>query len=166
MSSNPTGLEAIQHTEALYLWDPTILLIPLSYEALWLMILLIGVSGSTLSLELAAPPLQLPGTLHFCFAFFLVRKIGTGPMFCTWDATTAWLHEHCVGLCLGSETSNPRPPKQSTGIKHYFTGPVTGCTPFEKHLLVCYLALVKIEYLTYGGSVTLQSDILGWDIWV
>lgn len=34
MSSNPTGLEAIQHTEALYLWDPTILLIPLSYEAL------------------------------------------------------------------------------------------------------------------------------------
>ena len=28
------------------------------------------------------------------------------PLFCTWDATTAWLMSG-VGLCLGSEPTNP-----------------------------------------------------------
>uniref|UniRef100_A0A8C4MNW3 Monoamine oxidase B n=1 Tax=Equus asinus asinus TaxID=83772 RepID=A0A8C4MNW3_EQUAS len=35
------------------------------------------------------------------------------PLFCMWDATTAWLDKQCVGLCLGSEPANPRLPKQN-----------------------------------------------------
>ena len=38
------------------------------------------------------------------------------PPFCTWDTTTAWLDEWCVGPHLGSEPTNPGPPKQSTNL--------------------------------------------------
>ena len=35
-----------------------------------------------------------------------------------WDATTAWLDEQCVGLCLGYKATNPRLHK----LNHYATG--------------------------------------------
>ena len=50
--------------------------------------------------------------LFFSFLFFLVKKIGPEltsvanlPLFCMWDATTAWLDEQCVGVCLGTEST-------------------------------------------------------------
>ena len=53
----------------------------------------------------------------FCF---LVRKIvpeltsvANLPLFCMWDATTAWLDEWCVGVHPGSEPMNPGLPKLS-----------------------------------------------------
>ena len=35
------------------------------------------------------------------------------PLFCMWDAATAWLDEQCVGPCLGSEPTNSGPLKWS-----------------------------------------------------
>ena len=64
--------------------------------------------------------------------FLLARKNGTEltsvanlPLFCMWDATTAWLDERCVGLCLGSKPTNPWLPKQSlqTEPLHHRAGP-------------------------------------------
>ena len=52
---------------------------------------------------------------------FFVRKIGPEltsvtnlPLFCMWDATTAWFDERCGGLHQGSEPPNPRPPEWMT----------------------------------------------------
>uniref|UniRef100_A0A8C4MNM5 Solute carrier family 25 member 30 n=2 Tax=Equus TaxID=9789 RepID=A0A8C4MNM5_EQUAS len=44
----------------------------------------------------------------YIYPFFLIL-----PLFCMWDATTAWFDEWCLGLCLGSEPANPRLPKWS-----------------------------------------------------
>ena len=50
--------------------------------------------------------------------YYMVRKIGMGqghlPLFCMWDAMTAWLHEWCVDPCPGSIPANSRPPRWST----------------------------------------------------
>ena len=35
------------------------------------------------------------------------------PLFCMWDAPTAWPDEPCVGLCPGPDPANSRPPKQN-----------------------------------------------------
>ena len=58
--------------------------------------------------------------LSFFKVCFLARKIGPEltsvanlSLFCVWDATTAWLDEQCVGLCLRSEPAKSRLLKQS-----------------------------------------------------
>ena len=33
------------------------------------------------------------------------------PLFCMWDATTAWFDKQCVGPCPGSKPANLGPPK-------------------------------------------------------
>ena len=94
------------------------------------------------------------------------------PLFCTWDAATAWLDEWCVGQCLGSERANPGPPKWNTGthplcqqagphlllneclciihpVSHWF---VDILSPFRK-LIVCdvvFKNFFPVYYLFFG----------------
>ena len=45
------------------------------------------------------------------------------PLFCMWDAASAWLDEWCVGLHPGLEPVNPGLLKQNTKLNYYATGP-------------------------------------------
>ena len=84
--------------------------------------------------------------------FFLVRKIGSEltsvanlalfargrlpwaniranlPLFCMWDAATAWLDEWCVGLHLESQPVNPRCWGGVHKLNCYTTRPAPGGT--------------------------------------
>ena len=80
-----------------------------------------------LALLLLHPTENKQGSLLF---IFLVRKIGPEltsvaslPLFCKWDAATAWVDEQCVGLHLGSEPVILGCLSGAHEFNHYDTGP-------------------------------------------
>ena len=77
--------------------------------------------------------MTLLNSFFFSFPFFFgVRKIGPEltsvanlPPLCTWDATTAWLDEQCIGLRPGPKPTNPGPRRGSAQPNHYAAGPAS-----------------------------------------
>ena len=73
---------------------------------------------------------NFPVGFSFFFSFFgeedcpWANIYANLPLFCMWNATTAWLDEHCVGPRLGSELVSPGPRGGAPELTHCAMGSV------------------------------------------
>ena len=87
------------------------------------------------------------------------------PLFCTWDATTAWLDKLCVGPHPGPEPANPRPPTQSMSLTAVPLGQppqnFLQAAAFQNHL-PCFsdFAVFLLLPLKGGGKQWLSFTLL------